>query len=176
MLRQGSFHSREGYSDYFRWVANTPSGRAWPDPGRVDRARELIHIFYEKNRIGRPPFVQAAGGRLAQALEITPGHLPAEDLQPCETLLTLAISAGDWPRCQHRRTVHLGIRTIDEESAEEAASLAANDPAIFDAWANDDPAAWIDKPELKAWPGAYRDPVLFLDGDPFDFTRVSSLI
>jgi hypothetical protein len=27
-------------------------------------------------------------------------------------------------------------------------------------------ASLIDVPELKAWPGVYRNPLLFLDGDP----------
>jgi pimeloyl-ACP methyl ester carboxylesterase len=62
----------------------------------------------------------------------------------------------------------------EEELAEEAASLVVNDPAIFDAWVNDDLAAWIGIPELKAWPGAYRNPVLFLDGDPDAGSLVSA--
>jgi hypothetical protein len=31
---------------------------------------------------------------------------------------------------------------------------------------NDDLASLIDVPELKEWPGAYRNPLLLLDGDP----------
>ncbi len=62
----------------------------------------------------------------------------------------------------------------EEELAEEAASLVATDPAVFDAWVNDDLTAWIGIPELKAWPGAFRNPVLFLDGDPDAGSLVSA--
>ena len=67
-----------------------------------------------------------------------------------------------------------GDLSSEEELAGEAASLVSNDPAIFDAWVNDDLAAWIGIPELKAWPGAYRNPVLFLDGDPDAGSLVSA--
>lgn len=54
----------------------------------------------------------------------------------------------------------------EEELAQTAADLSGHDPAIFDPWVKDELVSWIDVPELKAWPGAYRDPVLFVDGDP----------
>jgi hypothetical protein len=62
----------------------------------------------------------------------------------------------------------------EEELAEEAASLGTTDPAVFDAWVNDDLAVWIGIPELKAWPGAYHNPVLSLDGDPEAGSLVSA--
>lgn len=60
----------------------------------------------------------------------------------------------------------LGDHLDADALAAEAAELRELDPEIFAAWIDDRLEAWIRIPELEAWPGAYRNPLLFLDGDP----------
>ncbi len=60
----------------------------------------------------------------------------------------------------------LGDALNGEKLAVEAAEWAALDPEIMGPWADDGLESWIMIPELEAWPGAYRNPLLFIDGDP----------
>lgn len=60
----------------------------------------------------------------------------------------------------------LGDHLSASELAEEASSLRRFDPEIFGPWADDGLESWIVTPELEAWPGAYRNPLLFVDGEP----------
>jgi hypothetical protein len=66
-----------------------------------------------------------------------------------------------------------GVAAFEADGYHLTNTSAAIDAAI-DAWVNDDLAVWIGIPELKAWPGAYRNPVLFLDGDPDAGSLVSA--
>jgi pimeloyl-ACP methyl ester carboxylesterase len=60
----------------------------------------------------------------------------------------------------------LGDHWTESDLRETADWLMNLDPAIFDAWVNDDLEAWLSVPELESWPGAYAGPVLFIYGDP----------
>jgi len=60
----------------------------------------------------------------------------------------------------------LGDRMSGDGLRELAAWLETLDPAVFDAWANDDMAGLLLVPELLGWPGSYRGPVRFVYGDP----------
>lgn len=51
-----------------------------------------------------------------------------------------------------------------EELHERAAHLRGIDPETFAPWAHG-LESWIAVPELQRWPGQYRAPLLFLDGD-----------
>ncbi len=60
----------------------------------------------------------------------------------------------------------LGDLLDAQQLADHAAELVTYDPEIFGAWVDDGLESWIVIPELDAWPGVYRNPVLFIDGDP----------
>jgi pimeloyl-ACP methyl ester carboxylesterase len=60
----------------------------------------------------------------------------------------------------------LGDVLSDEELAVEAAEWDALDPEIMGPWADDGLESWIMIPEFDAWPGAYGNPLLFIDADP----------
>lgn len=55
----------------------------------------------------------------------------------------------------------MSVRELDER----AAHLAEVDPETFAPWAKGI-EEWLLVPELQRWPGRYRGPLLFLDGDP----------
>jgi pimeloyl-ACP methyl ester carboxylesterase len=103
-----------------------------------------VHIAYHTPRI---PTVRAAAMAMREATDV-------DDL--ARRLAQVPISSGGT----------YGDLYSEAELAEYASELSTSDPAIFNAWVNNDLASLIDVPEVKAWPGAYRNPLLFLDGDP----------
>lgn len=111
-----------------------------------------VHIAYHTNRIA---IVKAMAAAMREAADVN-------DLS--RRLAQVPASKGGT----------FGDLFSEEELAEDAASLSTHDPAIFDAWVNDELATWIDIPELKTWPGTYRNPLLFLDGDPEAGSLVSA--
>jgi len=103
-----------------------------------------VHLAYNTGRIGT---IKAMAAALRAASDVV-------DLG--RRLARIPASAGGtW-----------GDFLSEAELAQEAALLKPHDPAIFDAWVHDSLEAFIDIPELKSWPGGYRNPVLFLDADP----------
>jgi len=60
----------------------------------------------------------------------------------------------------------LGELESEEELLADAEYFLATDPEVFAAWENDTLTQWLLVPELQSWPGDYRGPLLFLDGDP----------
>lgn len=103
-----------------------------------------VHITYHTPRI---PTVKATAAAMRRAVDV-------DDL--ARRLADVRVSTGGT----------YGDLYSEEDLADYAAELSTSDPAIFNAWVNDDLASLIDVPEVKAWPGAYRNPLLFLDGDP----------
>jgi pimeloyl-ACP methyl ester carboxylesterase len=111
-----------------------------------------VHLVFHAGRIGT---VKAMAAAMRAAADV-------DDLS--RRLARIPTSAG----------VTWGDLFSEAELAEEAAGLKPHDPAIFDAWVHEELDALIDIPELKAWPGGYRNPVLFLDGDPEAGSLVSA--
>jgi len=60
----------------------------------------------------------------------------------------------------------LGEIETEEELLANADFFLNTDPEIFAAWEHDYLARWLLVPELQSWPGEYRGPLLFIDGDP----------
>ena len=67
----------------------------------------------------------------------------------------------------------IGELLNEEELRQEAESWFALDPEIFALWVDHSLDAFIMVPELQRWPGAFRGPLLFLDGDPAAGSMVS---
>jgi len=60
----------------------------------------------------------------------------------------------------------LGALESEEELLADADYFIATDPEVFRAWEDDTLREWLVVPDLQCWPGEYRGPLLFLDGDP----------
>jgi pimeloyl-ACP methyl ester carboxylesterase len=94
------------------------------------------------------------------------------DTSSIERLLAVMLAAVDVEDLQLRLSklsTQDGRTWADDMTKEElhgrAVHLRELDPETFAPWANG-LERWIDIPELRRWPGRYRAPVLFLDGDP----------
>ncbi len=102
------------------------------------------HLIYHE---GRQPTITAMVAAMRQARNVDHladlfGELPAS-------------SGGTWAD-------HLTA----EEIREEAEEMKEHDPEILGAWADRSLEEFILVPELQVWPGGYRGPVMFIDGDP----------
>ncbi len=106
-----------------------------------------------------PPYIDDAGKfiRAATMIAVTEAMRNASDVDGLASLLAEVPASGGGT---------LGDQLSDEELAAEADELSSYDPEIFGPWADHGLESWIVIPELDAWPGAYRGPVLFIDGDP----------
>lgn len=96
---------------------------------------------------GRQPTISAMVNAMRGASDVVDlaqrlGNVPAE-------------AGGTW-------SDHL----TEEQIEDEAEDLYRHDPEIMAAWADRSLEDFIMVPELQAWPGDYRGPVLFVDGDP----------
>jgi pimeloyl-ACP methyl ester carboxylesterase len=95
-----------------------------------------------------------------------------KDTSSVKYLLHALRAAGDVEDLQKRLSAlptSGGHTWADEMDAEELRArtrqLEQIDPETFAPWANG-LEEWIVVPELQRWPGTYRAPLLFLDGDP----------
>jgi len=101
--------------------------------------------------------VRFYGNRTATIVAMTRAMREAKSATQLASLLaTVPASAGGV----------LGDHLRPSELAEEASSLRRFDPEIFGPWADYGLESWIVIHELDAWPGAYRNPLLFVDGEP----------
>ncbi|WP_428688274.1 alpha/beta fold hydrolase [Roseibium sp.] len=103
-------------------------------------------------------------------------HLIAhgKDTSAVKEMLDAMRSAADVDQLQARLTE---LRAPDDMSAEElreeAVHLSHIDPETFAPW-SEGLENWICVPELQRWPGKYRAPILFLDGDPNQGSMLSA--
>ena len=104
----------------------------------------LGHVEYHQNR-------QATVMAMARAMRA------AADVDDLRKLLAdVPLSTGDT----------LGESIREDDLTSTAADLYLHDPEIFAAWVDDSLESFIVIPELQRWPGGYRSPLFFVDGDP----------
>lgn len=109
--------------------------------------------------------VQYHQGRRAGVVAMAEAMRRASDVDDLRIRLAAvpASAGGTW-----------GDLLSDEELAAQARDLWAHDPEIFASWVDDGLESFILVPELQRWPGSYRNPLLFIDGDPEAGSLVSA--